>query len=174
VTDTQARLDAIRTAPLTDNERRLAVAAWERADEWAAAPSRRTSGARQWGHLVLAAYDGRVAELERVTAKVGQYEALIGEADDELERVTAALREAAETASYLLDMIPRQVWLDGGGDDGQGHYEGDYRAARFAEDVVRDWLALAGAARAAQEGCAACQGDPEAHDLHVCGKEPFS
>jgi len=22
-------------------------------------------------------------------------------------------------------------------------------------------------------GCAACEGDPEAHGLHVCGKEPY-
>jgi hypothetical protein len=69
----------------------------------------------------------------------------------ELERVTAALRDAAETASHLLDMIPRQVWLDTGGDDGQGHYEGDYRAAKVAEDIA-GWAAIAGGARAAQEG----------------------
>jgi hypothetical protein len=57
VSDTQARQAAIRAEPLTDNERKLAQTAFAR-DQQAA----------KWGNLVLQAYDGRVAELERVTA----------------------------------------------------------------------------------------------------------
>jgi hypothetical protein len=80
---TQARQDAIRAEPLTDNERQLAQTAFAR-DEQAA----------KWGNLVLAAYDGRVAELERVTAVPCRCDKCRDcLAADELERVTAALRE---------------------------------------------------------------------------------
>jgi hypothetical protein len=127
---TQARQDAIRAEPLTDNERQLAQTAFAR-DEQAA----------KWGSLVLAAYDGRVAELERVTA-------------------------ATEKGRHSFEMLR--------------HWNADGRPSKvmpWVETFLREGggiFALAGAARAAQEGCAACQGDPEAHDLHVCGKEPFS
>lgn len=47
----------------------------------------------------------------------------------------------------------------------------DMRAADFA----REQYERADKEDAAKEPtCAACQGDPEALDLHVCGKEPFS
>jgi hypothetical protein len=55
---TQARQAAIRAEPLTDNERQLAQTAFAR-DEQAA----------KWGSLVLEAYDGRVAELERAASQ---------------------------------------------------------------------------------------------------------
>lgn len=39
-------------------------------------------------------------------------------------------------AEHMFAMIPQSVWRDSGADDGQGHFEGDYRA-----EQVRDELA---------------------------------
>lgn len=57
------RIAEVWSEPLTDNERTLALEAWRRADRWASEPARRTSDARKWGNLVLAAYDGQLAAL---------------------------------------------------------------------------------------------------------------
>lgn len=45
------------------------------------------------------------------------------------------LSRAVYLAKNLLGMIPGQVWRDQGGDDGQGHYEGDYYAERVATEL---------------------------------------
>lgn len=60
----------------------------------------------------------------------------------EAERDAAinALRRAVYLAEHLWRMVPREVWRDTGGDDGQGHYEGDYRADKVREELA----ALAG------------------------------
>lgn len=50
------------------------------------------------------------------------------------------LREQLETlrkiAEGLFQMIDRERWRATGGDDQQGHYEGDYRAAQIEEYLV--------------------------------------
>ncbi len=56
--------------------------------------------------------------------------------DTGADEKTRALRRAVFLAEHLWAMVPREVWRDSGGDDGQGHYEGDYRA-----EQVRDELA---------------------------------
>jgi hypothetical protein len=139
VSDTQARLDALTA---------------ERHAEIAAEHEARGAGTPSWAQ---ARADVLAAELEQANENrmfasqmIADYREAKECAEAELERVTAALRGAAETASHLLDMIDRETWRETGGDDGQGHYEGDYRAAKVAE-YIHGWLALAGDARAAQE-----------------------
>jgi hypothetical protein len=58
---------------------------------------------------------------------------------DELQE---ALRRAAFVAERLMQMIDPQTWRDTGGDDAQGHYEGDYRAEQTAAEIAK-WKALA-------------------------------
>jgi hypothetical protein len=53
-----------------------------------------------------------------------------------------ALKRAAYVAEHLMQMIDRETWLASGGDDGQGHYEGDYREAQIALEI-REWATLA-------------------------------
>lgn len=62
------------------------------------------------------------------------------------ERAEAALARAAYVARNLLGMIPREAWREQGGDDGQGHYEGDYYAER-AQKEIDEWEALSGGGR---------------------------
>lgn len=52
------------------------------------------------------------------------------------------LERALHLAEHLFLMVPQDVWRDSGGDDGQGHYEGDYRAAQVQEELraIRDGL----------------------------------
>ena len=38
-------------------------------------------------------------------------------------------------ADGLLSMVPQEVWRASGGDDQQGHYEGDYRAEQLACEI---------------------------------------
>lgn len=60
---------------------------------------------------------------------------LVTEACDALDR-------AAFVAEHLMQMIDRETWRATGGDDGQGHYEGDYREEQtFAE--IQKWKELA-------------------------------
>ena len=59
-----------------------------------------------------------------------------------------ALARAAYIAGHLMDMIPQDTWREQGGDDGQGHYEGDYHAAQTAEEI-RGWKALSASPKAA-------------------------
>lgn len=40
-------------------------------------------------------------------------------------------------AENLFQMIPPEIWRDHGGDDGQGHYEGDYRAEQVQHELVQ-------------------------------------
>ena len=89
----------------------------------------------------------KFAERPRMLTASSQQEEAVGHVRwllAELARVSAerdelreALADAAITARHLHAMIPRQVWRDTGGDDGQGHYEGDYRASKIAEDIER-------------------------------------
>lgn len=56
-------------------------------------------------------------------------------ADQELEVLLDDLEQAVNLAEHLFQMVDRETWLATGGDDGQGHYEGDYRAAGVAEEI---------------------------------------
>jgi len=63
-------------------------------------------------------------------------------AADELERLRSTLLRAAYVAEHLMGMINRDTWRTSGGDDGQGHYEGDYRAEQLQQEI-KDWVSLA-------------------------------
>jgi len=54
----------------------------------------------------------------------------------EFEALHEKLDRARLIARTLFAMVPRQAWLDSGGDDGQGHYEGDYRAATLQKKIA--------------------------------------
>ena len=81
------------------------------------------------------------------------YERGIGDYD--ISRILAernvALRDLARViylAQKLHEMVPREVWRDTGGDDMQGHYEGDYHA----EQVWAELESLAGMSGIPNEG----------------------
>lgn len=76
--------------------------------------------------------------------------AALSAAEAELHDAREALARAAYVSRNLLEMIPLQTWRDGGGDDGQGHYEGDYRQARIADEIY-GWSVLARAGEAEDE-----------------------
>jgi hypothetical protein len=59
-------------------------------------------------------------------------------ADAVLSRRVAERDRARHLAKHLFQMIDRDTWRATGGDDGQGHYEGDYRAASIEEEI-RSW-----------------------------------
>lgn len=46
-----------------------------------------------------------------------------------------ALKRAANIAEHLFQMIDRDSWRATGGDDGQGHYEGDYRQEQVGVEI---------------------------------------
>lgn len=54
-----------------------------------------------------------------------------------------------------------------------GHHESNHDTAGWCEVEISDHGIL-DCECARLRLCAACLGDPEAHDLHVCGKEPFA
>lgn len=58
------------------------------------------------------------------------------------ETLRAALERAAFTANHLFQMIDQETWRSMGGDDQQGHYEGDYWAANV-EEQIKEWKELA-------------------------------
>jgi hypothetical protein len=70
------------------------------------------------------------------------YHAALDSLAARLRDTTEALTRAAWVAQHLYAMIDRETWLSSGGDDGQGHYEGDYWAEQIVEEI-RGWAALA-------------------------------
>jgi hypothetical protein len=54
---------------------------------------------------------------------------------DEVMGLKKELAYARYLVEHLFAMVPRQAWRDTGGDDGQGHYEGEYAAARLEEEI---------------------------------------
>lgn len=54
---------------------------------------------------------------------------------DREERLREALVRATYLAEHLFAMVPRDVWRDSGGDDGQGHYEADYWAEQLQREL---------------------------------------
>jgi hypothetical protein len=60
---------------------------------------------------------------------------------DQLDSYRERLERALFLAEHLHAMVPQSIWRDSGGDDGQGHYEGDYRAEQIATEL-RELAAL--------------------------------
>jgi hypothetical protein len=46
-------------------------------------------------------------------------------------------------AEHLFQMVPPEAWRESGGDDGQGHYEGDYHAIQLQAELKEYRAALA-------------------------------
>lgn len=53
----------------------------------------------------------------------------------ECDQSRKALARAAHLADNLFSMIDPSTWHRAGGDDGQGHYEGDYHAEQCAQEI---------------------------------------
>lgn len=60
---------------------------------------------------------------------------------EDYDAIVDLLARAAFVADGLLGMIDQETWRATGGDDMQGHYEGDYHAAQVA-DEIRQWRSL--------------------------------
>lgn len=59
----------------------------------------------------------------------------LSKAEAEAAKLRGLLDRAAWIAEHLMQMIDRETWRASGGDDGQGHYEGDYREAQTFEEI---------------------------------------
>jgi chromosome segregation ATPase len=68
-------------------------------------------------------------------------------AEAENTRLRKNLKRATFLAEHLHQMIDPQTWRDHGGDDGQGHYEGDFHAEKTLTEI-RELAALAEGAAA--------------------------
>jgi len=95
--------------------------------------------------------DWEVVELqENWDAEVTELRDRLAAAEARVEALTEALRRATYLAEHLFQMTDRETWLATGGDDGQGHYEGDYRAEQLLQEL-RSLAALAAALPERQE-----------------------
>lgn len=56
-------------------------------------------------------------------------------AHNALDSLEEQLESLLSLAEHLFQMVPREVWRDLGVDDGQGHYEGDYRAEQIQQEL---------------------------------------
>jgi hypothetical protein len=68
----------------------------------------------------------------------------------EPDQALRPLRDAADTAEHLHAMIRQEDWRATGGDDGQGHYEGDYRAESVLTNI-RTWKRMAAVSSPGEE-----------------------
>lgn len=65
------------------------------------------------------------------------YNAAVGRA----AQLGATLVRAVQIAQGLHGMIDQETWRASGGDDMQGHYEGDYRAEQIWREI-EEWAVL--------------------------------
>lgn len=110
-----------------DEAQQLAVQATEEAESY-----RKRAGVTEYHQLRRTRAEKQLAdELDHVA---------------ELEAEVTQLREALARAAYvsrnLFNMIDRETWRAEGGDDMQGHYEGDYHAEQVSIEI-EGWAALA-------------------------------
>lgn len=87
--------------------------------------------------LIVKALDLNPAELPAEWAAstkpiLARIEAIVDEAD----RLARERDRARHLTRHLFQMTTLEQWRDTGGDDGQGHYEGDYRAAELEEEIL--------------------------------------
>lgn len=102
---------------------------------------------------------------DAVAALVGNGDNRFAGANDSLKKDVAAALAALRTrlgeqtarqertlyiSEHLWQMIPQSVWRDSGGDDMQGHYEGDFHAEKVREELAELRAALSQAERAGQ------------------------
>ena len=87
--------------------------------------------------LIVKALDLNPAELpagwgNSTKPILARIEAIVDEAD----RLARERNRARHLAKHLFAMTTLEQWRDTGGDDGQGHYEGDYHAAEIEEEIL--------------------------------------
>lgn len=108
--------------------------------------SRRQRRIREQLHdaVVQAMAESRDIELDKRPRSIRQFLAIdeVVELLDRVNTLERTLDRAAFVAEHLTEMIDPQTWRDFGGDDGQGHYEGDYRADQTAAEIEK-WKELA-------------------------------
>jgi hypothetical protein len=130
--------DAVSRADERENLARQARRAWPLADE--------REGLRERDEL-LKRIPNRVdlaecvlayrREVEQLTKRCVQYDADYRREWHRVVRYREALERAVYIADHLFQMVPQSVWRDSGGDDMQGHYEGDYHAEKVKEELAR-------------------------------------
>jgi hypothetical protein len=54
---------------------------------------------------------------------------------EELKTTRKNLKRATYIAEHLWQMVDQETWRSTGGDDGQGHYEGDYHAEQICIEI---------------------------------------
>lgn len=88
-------------------------------------------------HQALRTYADQIVLLPTVGRERDLSENII-ELLDEIDRLRELVTRAEYLALHLHSMIDRETWRSTGGDDGQGHYEGDYHAEKV-EREIRSW-----------------------------------
>lgn len=86
-----------------------------------------------WPAEVHAQYLACLDERDRLQERIDELEDSL-----ELEyvqHIEKRFARAVTLAKGLFEMIPTQTWRDAGGDDGQGHYEGEYRAEQIRQEI---------------------------------------
>lgn len=63
---------------------------------------------------------------------------------DDIEKLRVGLARAVFLAQHIHAMVDTETWRSAGGDDGQGHFEGDYWAEQVSLEL-RELHDLAGA-----------------------------
>lgn len=76
------------------------------------------------------------SEKRDVTALPHRHGYSCEQAEVEIDRLARERDRARHLAKHLFEMVTLEQWRDTGGDDGQGHYEGDYRAAELEEEIL--------------------------------------
>ena len=94
---------------------------------------------RKRAEKALATLEARVeVELELRKAAYERIAAL----EARLAEAGRALRRTVYIAEHLFQMVPQETWRDSGGDDMQGHYEGDYHVEKVREELAEIRAAL--------------------------------
>jgi len=75
------------------------------------------------------AFSDAALEVEQHCKRADNLEAQLAQVERERDRLLFI-------AEHLFQMIPCEVWRDQGGDDGQGHYEGDYYAEQLHDELA--------------------------------------
>lgn len=75
----------------------------------------------------------KIAGDKRLTSSEGYYATLayVQATDGIVEKLDRVIF----LAEHLFQMIDPQTWRDSGGDDGQGHYEGEYHAVQIRTEL---------------------------------------
>lgn len=79
--------------------------------------------------------EARLDALASSTEELRATTATLIETNQALATTRQALTRAVYLAQHLYQMIDKETWRAMGGDDGQGHYEGDYRAEQIGEEL---------------------------------------